>query len=53
MNYEIQLEDKSVIEVNEYTQSRKTIRPHGSVKLQLSVEDINVYDSQGLVNLNV
>lgn len=53
VNYEIQLEDKSVIEVNEYTQSRKTIRPHGSVKLQLSVEDINVYDSQGLVNLNV
>lgn len=52
VNYEIQLEDKSVIEVNEYTQSRKTIRPHGSVKLQLSVEDINVYDSQGLVNLN-
>ncbi len=53
VNYEVQLEDKSIIEVNEYTQTRKAIRQHGRVKLQVNVDDINVYDSQGSVNLNV
>lgn len=53
VNYEVMLEDKSIVEVNEYTQSRKLIRPHGKVTLKVSVDDINIYDSEGSVNLNV
>ncbi|CAM2734496.1 ABC transporter ATP-binding protein [Erysipelothrix tonsillarum] len=53
ISYEIELENQSlIVEVNEYTQNIKNIRPEGPVSLVLSEKDINVYDIEGKVNLN-
>lgn len=53
INYEIMLENGSYIEVNEFTQNRSKIREEGDVYLTVSPKDVNVFDAEGKVNLNV
>ena len=53
INYEIMLEDGSYIEVNEFTQNHSKIREEGDVYLTVSSKDVNVFDAEGKVNLNV
>ncbi|MEG0328468.1 MAG: ABC transporter ATP-binding protein [Erysipelothrix sp.] len=52
VNYEVELENGEIIEVNEYTQNNKSLRKEGPVRVIVSEEEINIYDEQGKVNLN-
>lgn len=52
ITYEVKLESGDVIEVNEFIQSNKLVRPEGEVYVKINSEDVMVYDREGLVNLN-
>lgn len=52
INYEIRLEDGSIIEVNEYTEQSTQIRSESKVYLKLKENSVNVYDASGEENLN-
>lgn len=48
VNYEVELEDGSVVEVNEYTKDIGRVRPiEEKVKLSFEPDKISIYDSQG------
>lgn len=52
VNYEVELNDGSIVEVNEYTQTNNSIRPEGPVVLKVAEDKVNIFDKEGSVNLN-
>ena len=47
MNYEIELENKQIIEINEYTDRMDTVRRAGDrVSLNLMENRISIFDAQ-------
>ncbi|MFV0381101.1 MAG: ABC transporter ATP-binding protein [Breznakia sp.] len=52
ISYEIELENKEIIEVSEYTQNNKKVRQKGAVYIFPIVDDINIYDIEGKVHVN-
>ncbi len=52
VNYEVQLEDGLIVEVNEYTQTASSIRPEGACKIVPIATSVSIFSKDGAVNLN-
>lgn len=52
VNYEVELDNGQVVEVNEYTQETKVIREEETVYIHLDTSSVNVFNENGSVNLN-